>query len=383
MWSWSAEGWSARRPRSSSGSGAPARCSYDARRRGPSDRRGRRDPVARDDQARRSRVGRARAGCGLALRRVAPAARRRDGVGTLRDPAAGDARLGRAGVGVGRASGRPVRRRSAPDEARAMVPVLGPVVRALHHPAAARVDGRLLCAAVRQAAVAQHGVAIREERVEHVQALLDDADAVVIAGGAWSRRISQAARRAAARRARCAVRSSTSASPGTTPAPGRSSNRCSATTSCRGPIARVAVGATVEDAGFTPDVTAGGVHEVLRETLRVLPGLANATLREVRVGLRPASVDDMPIIGALPGVASVSSSHRARRQRPAARPRVGRARRRRRPRQHPRAGARPVLARPLRPARLTFCERSQRSSFSARSAMMFFCTSVGPAPIVV
>ena len=28
------------------------------------------------------------------------------------------------------------------DEARAMVPVLGDVVRALHHPAAARVDGR-------------------------------------------------------------------------------------------------------------------------------------------------------------------------------------------------------------------------------------------------
>ena len=66
---------------------------------------------------------------------------------------------------------------------------------------------------------------------------------------------------------------------------------------------RVAVGATVEDAGFATDVTAGGVHEVLRETLRVMPGLASATLREVRVGLRPASVDDMPILGALPGVA--------------------------------------------------------------------------------
>jgi D-amino-acid dehydrogenase len=69
--------------------------------------------------------------------------------------------------------------------------------------------------------------------------------------------------------------------------------------------ARVAVGATVEDAGFAAEVTAGGVHDVLRETLRVLPGLASATLREVRVRLRPVSIDDMPILGALPGLPNV------------------------------------------------------------------------------
>src|SRR5207244_7229711 len=68
---------------------------------------------------------------------------------------------------------------------------------------------------------------------------------------------------------------------------------------------RVAVGARVEDAGFAADVTAGGVHEIMREALRVMPGLAGATLREVRVGLRPASVDDMPLLGPLPGVAGV------------------------------------------------------------------------------
>jgi D-amino-acid dehydrogenase len=64
---------------------------------------------------------------------------------------------------------------------------------------------------------------------------------------------------------------------------------------------RIAIGATVEDAGFEPEVTAGGVQEILREGLRVLPGLATATLREVRVGLRPWSADDLPVIGALPG----------------------------------------------------------------------------------
>ena len=92
--------------------------------------------------------------------------------------------------------------------------------------------------------------------------------------------------------------------------------------------ARVAVGATVEDAGFAADVTAGGVHDVLRETLRVMPGLASATLREVRVGLRPVSIDDTPILGALPGVPNVfvATGHGANGS--AARPGFGRARRR-------------------------------------------------------
>src|SRR5262249_28156784 len=40
-------------------------------------------------------------------------------------------------------------REISPDDARTMVPVLGNVVRALHHPDAARVDGRVLCAALR------------------------------------------------------------------------------------------------------------------------------------------------------------------------------------------------------------------------------------------
>jgi D-amino-acid dehydrogenase len=71
------------------------------------------------------------------------------------------------------------------------------------------------------------------------------------------------------------------------------------------PDGRVAVGATVEDAGFDPVATAGGVYEVLRETLRVLPGLATATLREVRVGLRPTSIDDNPVLGPLPGAPNV------------------------------------------------------------------------------
>ena len=55
------------------------------------------------------------------------------------------------------------------DEARAMVPVLGTVVRALHHPRAARVDGRMMCAALRRGAE-QHGVQVRAGSVDEVRA---------------------------------------------------------------------------------------------------------------------------------------------------------------------------------------------------------------------
>lgn len=75
---------------------------------------------------------------------------------------------------------------------------------------------------------------------------------------------------------------------------------------------RVVVGATREaGAGFDPRVTAGGVEEVLSAGLRLAPGLADATLKEVRVGLRPGTPDGVPILGEFPGVegAYVATGH--------------------------------------------------------------------------
>lgn len=64
------------------------------------------------------------------------------------------------------------------------------------------------------------------------------------------------------------------------------------------PPNRVVAGATREDdSGFEYRMTAGGVHEALSEALRVAPGLVSATLREVRIGLRPATPDGLPILG--------------------------------------------------------------------------------------
>ena len=60
---------------------------------------------------------------------------------------------------------------------------------------------------------------------------------------------------------------------------------------------RLIVGATVEERGFDTTVTAGGVHELLREAYRALPEIAELELLEVQAGLRPGTPDNRPLIG--------------------------------------------------------------------------------------
>jgi D-amino-acid dehydrogenase len=67
------------------------------------------------------------------------------------------------------------------------------------------------------------------------------------------------------------------------------------------PGGRVACGGTFEaDAGFDVRPTAAGLRDLLRECVAIAPGLASATFTQVRVGLRPASADDRPLLGAVP-----------------------------------------------------------------------------------
>ncbi len=80
------------------------------------------------------------------------------------------------------------------------------------------------------------------------------------------------------------------------------------------PGGRLVLGATFEaDAGFDAGTTVTGVQQLTAGVARLAPGLAAARLVEVRVGLRPVSVDDTPILGALPGVdgAFVATGHGA------------------------------------------------------------------------
>jgi D-amino-acid dehydrogenase len=64
---------------------------------------------------------------------------------------------------------------------------------------------------------------------------------------------------------------------------------------------RVVVGATRETgSGFDTAVTVGGQREVLTAALRWAPGLADAALIETRVGLRPLARTGRPTIGPIP-----------------------------------------------------------------------------------
>jgi glycine oxidase len=64
------------------------------------------------------------------------------------------------------------------------------------------------------------------------------------------------------------------------------------------PDGRLIVGATTEERGFDATVTAGGVHELLREAYRLLPDVAEMELVESMAGLRPGTPDNLPLIGA-------------------------------------------------------------------------------------
>jgi glycine oxidase len=59
----------------------------------------------------------------------------------------------------------------------------------------------------------------------------------------------------------------------------------------------VLVGATVENAGFDERPTAGGVRALLNAATSWLPVLENAVFAGARVGLRPGTDDELPIVG--------------------------------------------------------------------------------------
>ncbi len=63
------------------------------------------------------------------------------------------------------------------------------------------------------------------------------------------------------------------------------------------PDGRLIVGATTEERGFDTTVTAGGVHELLREAYRLLPDVAEMGLLTTVAGLRPGTPDNLPIVG--------------------------------------------------------------------------------------
>jgi glycine oxidase len=61
---------------------------------------------------------------------------------------------------------------------------------------------------------------------------------------------------------------------------------------------RYVIGATQEDRGWDTAPTAGGVYELLRDIGEVVPGVYELEIAELEAGLRPATPDNLPAIGA-------------------------------------------------------------------------------------
>ena len=199
-----------------------------------------------------------------------------------------------------------------PAEARNRSPIVGQVTRALWNPNGGRVDGRTFTAALRTAGE-RAGLTVREVDVTAIRVesgrvagvVADgervDADAVVVAGGAWSPEFAD----------------DLGYGIPVEPMRGQILHLDTDYDTREWPIVtgtrslytvpwdegRVAVGATYEEgSGYAPHTTVEGVHEVLGDALDVLPGLAEAAIGEIRVGLRPGSADGLPVCGRVPGV---------------------------------------------------------------------------------
>ncbi len=209
-------------------------------------------------------------------------------------------------------------RRLRSAELREAEPLLSPSVRGgVLVPQEHRVDPRAVLDALR-VALDRAGVSIVEQRATRViveggravgvelaggEGL--DASAVVLAAGCWSGHL--AGLPEAARPSVRPVKGQLLVlrSPSAELLPTRSVRgwvRGSSVYVVPRPDGRLVVGATQEDRGFDTTVTAGAVHDLLRDAATLLPTLLEHELVEAIAGLRPATADNYPAIGPSPHV---------------------------------------------------------------------------------
>ncbi|MBB6451203.1 D-amino-acid dehydrogenase [Geomicrobium halophilum] len=201
-------------------------------------------------------------------------------------------------------------------EARKVFPPLGEHLGAVHLSGAARIDGGQLRDALRRGAE-KHGATIIQGKAElhakgrevqgvYVEEKLHYADHVIMATGAWA--------------------SEPLASIGVSlpiePQRGQILHlHIPGAATSEWPIvlpttshymlafddSRVVVGASRENGtGFDYRQTAGGIQEVLESGLSIAPKLADSTLSETRIGFRPVTPDEIPIIGRIHHLGNIS-----------------------------------------------------------------------------
>src|SRR5262249_276781 len=198
-----------------------------------------------------------------------------------------------------------------PSAARKIEPAISPeTVYALHLPLEHRVENRKLTlayitAALSKGAVLIEGVTVRQVVVDRASAtvvLVNDgrvfkADIIINERGGWSGEIQ-----------------GLNDSCDTYPVRGqivcfeaRPGQLQSSVFSLEGYLVprrdgRILAGSTMEEAGFDKSVTLAGLTKITCAALDMTPGFSDLPLREVWSGLRPATRDFLPVLGASPSV---------------------------------------------------------------------------------
>jgi glycine oxidase len=180
-----------------------------------------------------------------------------------------------------------------PSQARRLEPALAPTLRgALDIPDDHAVDPRLVCRALLQAAQ-DAGAAVRTGvEVDDLAEL--PAQQVVVAAGPWSGRFGAEARVRPVKGQSVRLRDPSG--------PGMLDRVARFGTGYLVPRGdgRYVLGATVEERGFDTAVTAGGLHELLRDAYELVPGVLELEVEETLAGLRPGTPDNAPILGRSP-----------------------------------------------------------------------------------
>ena len=68
------------------------------------------------------------------------------------------------------------------------------------------------------------------------------------------------------------------------------------------PSGELLIGATIEKVGFQRAVTASGIATLLASAIAIVPGLANLPISRTWYGFRPWAPDSLPILGPWPGI---------------------------------------------------------------------------------
>lgn len=178
--------------------------------------------------------------------------------------------------------------RLLPSAARRLEPALAPTVRlALHVPTDRSVDPRALLDALRARVTVKRArvTAISDGAVTTDDGVLR-APEIVLAAGAWSGALGAPVR---------PVKGQILRLRGDAGLVDRTVRTVDGYLVPRGD-GRYVLGATVEDRGWDPHPTAGGVYEILRDMSEVVPGVLELDVEELSVGFRPATPDNEPLI---------------------------------------------------------------------------------------